>query len=1064
MSKYSEDTAVEQPAIDLFDQLGWETINAYEEVLATEEDEGTLGRETRDEVVLRPRLRSKLEEFNPEVPQKQIDEAIKQLTQNRSSMHEVRANKQIYDLMRDGVDLEYRDEDGQMIRKTLQVIDWRHPENNDHLLVSQLWVHGDYGNKRPDLVAFINGLPVILFELKKTGRSVKDAYQYNISDYKDTIPQLFWYNQVIILSNSADTKVGTITSPWEFYGEWKKISNEEEPGIVSLQTAIRGICEKERLSDLIEHFILFEDVRSNPKKLFARNHQYLGVNNAIEAVKAIEENKGKLGVFWHTQGSGKSFSMVFLTRKIMRELAGDWKFVIVTDRLDLDDQIYKNFASVGAVTEKEEDIRADSKEELKMLLGENHRYVFTLIHKFHSRDNEEFPVLSTDDDIIVITDEAHRTQYDKLAMNMRKALPNAAFLGFTGTPLIKGQDEKTREVFGDYVSVYDFKQSIEDGATVPLYYENRIPELQLTNEHLNEELEELLDEAMLNDKQEEKLEREFRQEYHLITRQDRLEAIAEDLVQHFLDRGYLGKGMMICIDRYTTVRMYDLVQKEWQRETRRVKRALSFSKTDMEKDRLLERLKFLQETDMAVVISKSQNEIKDFEEKGLDIRFHRKRLEKESLDEKFKDPEDDLRLVFVCAMWITGFDAPSLSTLYLDKPMKNHTLMQTIARANRVYGDKNNGLIVDYVGVFRNLQQALATYATGHEPDDPDAVNPVKDKSELVNQLQEAIAEAREFCEQQNVDLQKIIEAEGFEVSKYQEEFAKAIVEFEELEDRVDDAVDEVIINDQKKKKFITHANVVNRLYKAILPDPRAQEFLPVRSALKAIRDRIKILGPEENDDISDVKKQINQKLDESIVSEPYQIDGDSEIVDIGQVDFQKLKERFARKKHKRVELQKMKTRIENQIQKMVEQNRTRMDFKERFEEMIDRYNNYSINVEVQFEELFKLEKDLSEERKRSARENMDEEELALFDIVTQRDKIHLTQNERKKIKQGIVELIEKLKQEKLVMDWTKQQQRISDVKVTIKQELDQVLPKQYDRQLFAQTCNEVFDHVLQQY
>lgn len=1062
-SKYSEDIQVEQPAIDLFDQLGWETINAYEEVLATEEDDGTLGRETRDEVVLRPRLRSKLQEFNPDVPKEQIDEAIRQLSRDRSSTHWVRANKQIYELMRDGVDVEYRDENGLMIRKTLEVIDWQQPENNDHLLVSQLWVHGDYGNKRPDLVAFVNGLPVILFELKKTGRSVKDAYQYNLSDYKDTIPQLFWYNQVIILSNGADTKVGTITSPWEMYGEWKKISDEDEPGMVTLETAIRGICEKQRLSDLMEHFILFDDVKANPKKLLARNHQYLGVNNAIEAVKSIEENKGKLGVFWHTQGSGKSYSMVFLTRKVMRELAGDWKFVIVTDRLDLDDQIYKNFASVGAVTEPEDEIRADSKEQLQQLLQENHRYVFTLIHKFHSRDNEEFPVLSTDDDIIVITDEAHRTQYDKLAMNMRKALPNAAFLGFTGTPLIKGQDEKTREVFGDYVSVYDFKQSIEDGATVPLYYENRIPELQLTNEHLNEELEELLDEAMLNEEQEEKLEREFRQEYHLITRQDRLEAIAEDLVQHFLDRGYMGKGMMICIDRFTTVRMYDLVQEEWEKEKRRVKQELE-SVSGMEEDRLLERLHYMQETDMAVVISKSQNEIKEFEEEGLDIRPHRKRLEKGGLDEKFKDPDDKLRLVFVCAMWITGFDAPSLSTLYLDKPMKNHTLMQTIARANRVHGDKNNGLIVDYVGVFRNLQKALATYATGHEPDDPEATNPVKDKSELVNQLREAVAEAKEFCEQQDVDLDKIIQAEGFEASKYQKEFARAIVEYEELGDSVDDAVEEVIINDEKKKEFMKKANVVDRLYKAILPDPDAEEFLPVRSALKAIKDRIKIIGPEKNDDISEVKKEIEKKLDEGIASEPITIDGDNELIDIGQVDFDKLKKRFSKKKHKRVALEKMKTKIEQQVQEMVEQNRTRMDFKERYEEMIDKYNNYSVSVEMQLEELFNFVQDLNEEQERHVRENLSEEQLAVFDIVTQHEKIELTKKERDQIKEGITELIEKLKQEKLVMDWTKQQQRIADVKVTIEKELDSILPDKYDRQLFAQTCNEVFDHVYQSY
>lgn len=379
-SGYTEDHQIERPAIDLFGELGWETLNAYQEELATTESDGTLGRETRDEVVFKTILSQKLKEFNPDVPGEQIEEVIIQLTRDRSSMHPVRANKEIFDAIRDGVDVEFRGSDGKLRQETIRVIDWKQPENNHYLLVSQLWVSGDYGNKRPDLVGFINGLPVLLFELKKPARPVEEAFRSNINDYKDTIPQLFWYNQFIVLSNGSDTKVGTLSSPWEFYTEWKKISDEEEPGIVSLETAIRGICNINRLLDLMEHFLLFEDTVSKPKKLMARNHQYLGVNNAIDAVKRIEENKGKLGVFWHTQGSGKSYSMVLLTRKIMRSIPGDWKFVIVTDRLDLDEQIYKNFAGVGAVTEPESEVRADSKEQLKQLLSENHRYTFTLIH------------------------------------------------------------------------------------------------------------------------------------------------------------------------------------------------------------------------------------------------------------------------------------------------------------------------------------------------------------------------------------------------------------------------------------------------------------------------------------------------------------------------------------------------------------------------------------------------------------------------------------------------------------------------------------------------------------
>jgi len=1058
-SKYTEDKQVEQPAIDLFQQLNWEIANAYDELLGVE---GDLGRETTEEVVLTKVLGVKLVDFNSDVPEEQIEQAIKEITRDRSSVHPVKANQQVYELIRDGVDVEYRDDEGTLVQHTVKVIDWQNPENNDYLLVSQLWVSGEMHRRRPDLVGFINGIPMLLFELKKPTRRLYEAYHDNLSDYKDTIPQLFWYNQIIVLSNGSDTKVGSITAPWEHFNEWKKISDEEEPGLVSLETAIRGICEKERLMDLLEHYVLFKTSGGEPQKLLAKNHQYLGVNNAIQAVRHIENNKGKLGVFWHTQGSGKSFSMVFFTRKIMRALPGNWKFVIVTDRIDLDDQIYKNFASVGAVTEPEKTVRADSKEQLQQLLRENHRYVFTLIQKFHDRDNEEFPVLSEDDDIIVITDEAHRTQYDVLAMNMRKAMPNAAFIGFTGTPLIKGEDEKTREVFGDYVSVYDFKQSIEDGATVPLFYENRIPELQLTNENLNEELAEILDDANLSEKQEEKLEREFRQEYHLLTRNDRLGTIAEDLVDHFLNRGYMGKGLFIAVDRFTAIKMYDLVEKYWQKKLKEYKEELKTA-VGSRRNVLLEKVHFMNETDMAVMISQSQNEIRDFEAKGLDIKKHRLRIEKEPLDEMFKDNENPLRLVFVCAMWITGFDVPSLSTLYLDKPMKSHTLMQTIARANRVFEGKNNGLIVDYVGVFRNLQQALAIYATGKEEGEG-GESPVQDKEKLVGQLEEAIAEARQFCKEQGVDLEKIIQAKGFDQTKFQEEFAKAIVEYQELNESVNDAVEEVLINDEKKKEFNKHARVVTKLYKAILPDPAASKYLPVRSALKAIADKIKILEPFQPDDISEVEAKIEEKLDESIVSEGYTIDYDTELIDIGKIDFDKLKERFNKKKHKRIELEKIKTTLKERIEQMVEQNRTRMDFKERFEEMIEKYNNYSINVDLQLEELFDLAKDLSEEGERHVKENMNEEELAIFDIVTQREKIDLKPAERKKIKEGIHKLIEKLRQEKLVQDWKKQQRYIADVKVTIEQEFDNILPNVYDRRLFTSTVNEVFDHVYLRY
>jgi type I restriction enzyme R subunit len=501
---------------------------------------------------------------------------------------------------------------------------------------------------------------------------------YRRRAYRNEIPQLFIPNAFIMLSNGSQTRIGSISAGWEHFFEWKRINDEGETGVVSLETVLRGLCEKERFLDYVENFILFEEARGGLIKKVAKNHQFLGVNKSIAKVESLGEHQGRLGVFWHTQGSGKSLSMVFFTQKVLRTIAGKWTFVVVTDRNELDKQIYDTFNATGAVTGAE--VHAKNGKHLQELLSQDHRYVFTLIQKFRTERGESYPPLSDRRDIIVITDEAHRSQYDIFAMNMRQALPNAAFLGFTGTPLIAGEEERTREVFGDYVSIYDFSRSIDDGATVPLYYENRIPELQLTNENLNEDMEDLLDAAALDPEQERLLERQFAREYHLITREDRLETVADDLVKHFTGRGYRGKAMMVCVDKATAVRMYDKVQKHWGTYLTELRSARAAA-PEADRAPLEEKIAFMESTDMAVVVSQSQNEIEDSKAKGLDIVPHRKRMLQEDMEESFKDEDNPLRLVFVCAMWITGFDVPACSTIYLDKPMKSHTLMQTIARA-----------------------------------------------------------------------------------------------------------------------------------------------------------------------------------------------------------------------------------------------------------------------------------------------------------------------------------------------------------------------------------------------
>ncbi|MCK5173908.1 MAG: type I restriction endonuclease subunit R, partial [Planctomycetes bacterium] len=749
-----------------------------------------------------------------------------------------------------------------------------------------------------------------------------------------------------------------------------------------------------------------------------------------------------LGVFWHTQGSGKSVSMIFFAQKIFRKIPGNWTFVVITDRKELDGQIYKNFAGTGVITESL--AQATSSANLRQLLTEDHRYVFSLIHKFRTEIGEEHPKLSDRSDIIVIVDEAHRSQYDIMAMNMRTALPNAAFIAFTGTPLISGE-EKTKEVFGDYVSIYDFKQSIEDRATVPLYYENRIPELQLTNESLNEDMEQLLEEVELDENQEAKLEREFGREYHLITRDERLEAVAEDIVTHFTGRGFQGKAMVVCVDKATAVRMYDKVQEYWKKRLDKLRADYDSSPEDR-RTQLGDKLKYMEETDMAVVVSQSQNEIDHMRKKGLNIAPHRQRMVDEDLETKFKDPDDKFRIVFVCAMWMTGFDVPCCSTIYLDKPMRNHTLMQTIARANRVFKDKVNGLIVDYVGVFRDLEKALAVYGSGCDGTAEEGETPVKQKSELVEELKLTIEHINAFCSALEVDLDTIERADGFEKVKL-----------------LDDAVDAILASDDLKKRYISLANSAKRLYKAILPDPAASEMVSRCILIAVIAQKIKSLIYEETD-ISSVKQAIEELLDESIASHGYEITGSAEehIVNLGEIDFEALKKRFD-KGRKRTMAEKLKRTLAAKLKKLVQLNRTRMNYQEKFQKMIEDYNNGSINVEELFHRLMDFAQDLDEEEKRTIAEQLAEEELAVFDLLTKPDP-QLNGKEKGFVKKVARELLEKLKREKLVLDWRKRQQSRAMVRQAIEEILDEGLPKAYEPEIFNRKCEVLYQHVYDSY
>lgn len=1042
-SSYSEQVLIELPAIELLKELGWEHIDALHETLGPS---GTLGRDNQSDVILKTHLHNAFKRLNPNLPQEAFALTVEELNRDRSRMSPPAANREIYQLLRNGIKVSIRDPkgDGEKV-ETVRLVDWDNHANNEFLLVSQLWVIGEMYTRRADLVGFVNGIPLLFVELKAAHKQMQTAYTGNLTDYKGTIPQLFWFNAFIILSNGSEAKVGSITSEWGHFNDWKRINSEGEKGIISLETAIRGTCEPIRFLDILENFLLFMEVRGGIVKVVPKNHQYLGVENAMVALGEIKRRDGRLGVFWHTQGSGKSISMIYFSQKVLRKIPGNWTFVIITDRQELDEQIYKTFASSGVITEGH--CQAESSKDLRRLLTENHRFVFTLIHKFRTEDGSPHPVLSQRDDIIVITDEAHRSQYDTLALNMRNALPNASFLAFTGTPLIIGE-EKTREVFGEYVSIYNFKQSVDDGATVPLYYENRTPELQLKDEEVFKKgMDIILEDAELDEEQEKKLEREFSREYHLITRDDRLEKIAEDIVLHFTERGQRGKGMVVSIDKATAVKMYDKVKKYWNKEIEILKKQLELLKGP-ERDAVKDKISYMQETDMAVVISSSQNEVAEMKKKGVDIVPHRRRIVQEDLNTKFKDPDDKFRLVFVCAMWMTGFDVPSCSTIYLDKPMKNHTLMQTIARANRVFKDKVNGLIVDYVGVFRNLQKALAIYGSGSSGGMQPGEEPVRNKAELVTMLKTAIAQTVQFLKEVGVEVAPIIAAKGFERVRL-----------------LDEAVDAILLNDDSKKRFINFSNIVSRIYKAILPDPNANEFVPLCALFRAIQWKIESLQPEV--DVSEVMGKVEDLLDENVTAQGYVIrasltlDGKKKLIDISQIDFKALRKEFV-KERRRIEIEKLRGVINSALEKMVRLNKTRIDYLEKYQQMIDEYNRGAANIEEFFERLMKFAQELREEDKRGVSEGLSEEELAIFDLITKPD-IKLTKKEAAEVKKVAQELLDTLKRNKLVLDWRKTQSTRAAVRVAIEDKLDE-LPKLFIQDIYNQKCNAVYQHVYENY
>jgi type I restriction enzyme, R subunit len=1033
MSKdYSEDQLIEQPCMDIFQELAWETANVYEG--ETFGENGTLGRDSEADVILRTRFYKAIKELNPNLPEQAYDLAYEAINSDEASKKLVDINYEKYNFLKDGIPVNYKNAKGEIVRnKKIRVFDFEYPKNNNFIAVQQLWMEGkSKRKKRPDVVGFVNGLPLVFIELKGINVKLRAAYEKNLRDYKNTIPKIFHCNAFVILSNGVESKMGSITSKYEHFNDWKRISEEDE-GIVSLDTIIKGTCEKSRLLDLFENFILFDTSIGSVAKLVARNHQYIGVNKAIEHFQVTRqkakdgiisiEDAQKLGVFWHTQGSGKSYSMVFLCQKILRVLGGGYTFLLVTDRNELDKQIYGTFAGVGAV--KDKTARATSGAHLKELLKTDKRFLFSIIHKFNFDEK-----ITDRDNIIVISDEAHRTQGGSLAMNLRKALPNASFIGFTGTPLFK-DDELTRRIFGDYVSKYDFKRSIEDGATVPLYYENRGEKLQLDNPQINQEIREAIEQQDLDSNQEDKLKKLFAREYPILTSEKRLRAIAKDVVEHFNARGYKGKAMFVAMDKVTAVRMYNYITEAWETYLEAQLKETNKITDEQEKLNKQREWEWSKETELGVVVSHEQNEIEKFEAWGLDIEPHRFKMNTADLEKDFKDEDHPFRFAIVCAMWITGFDVKSLSTMYIDKPLKSHTLMQTIARANRVHKDKNNGLIVDYIETYKALLEALAIYGSSDSKGGSEETidSPVKPLEELVHELEEAVKVTEYFLKDKcKFSLSKIIEAQdNLHRIKYIQEGYNAICN-----------------TDETKAKFGVLARELFKKYKALMPDKSIYQFQAQRDAINALYTMIN--AKIEEADVTHIVKQVQDVVNKSIESlnlELEKIEGYGQKIDISSLDFKKIEEEFLKiKGNQNVAVQSLKDKVSKKLNRLLDQNPLRINFYERYQEIIHTYNmgkEYRSIKEI-FDELVVLLGDLSEEAKRAEREDLEEDELTVFDMLTNDKKI--SDKERAEVKEAAKELLERLKKKEFrVQHWAEKIQTASAVRKVIEDYLFEKLP-----------------------
>jgi type I restriction enzyme R subunit len=961
MNNLNENNLTEQSLIEWLQGQGYEYVYGPDINLGQPRAE----REDFRGVVLKDRLLGAIRRINPSLPAEQAEMVVKEIADYHHN-DPMLGNKEFYSWLTNGKKTSWR-ENGEEKTDLVKLVDFNNPDANEFLAVRQFTVQGIDATCRLDVVVFINGLPIGLFELKSAvhgGATIGEAYR-QVERYKKEIPKLFLYNQVIGLSDLINARHGTISSSWERYGTWKGITTPTDApkNTNQLEVLAKGLFDRTRLLDVLQNFFVFEADGDGEAITYTKKmclyHQYYGVNTTVEStLRAVAgEQDRKIGVFWHTQGSGKSLSMVFYVNKTknIEELKSP-AYLFLTDREDLDDQLSKLFARVGYkdVSHRAESI-LDLRDQIKQLDNGVSRLIFSTIQKFQDY-KEAFSYFSERDNIIVLADEAHRTQYSGLAGNVRKALPQASFLAVTGTPVAKEDGKNTQRVFGDIVSEYKLSEAVRDGATVDIIYEARLVPLGIAKEDLNVLFDELLGDIVVEERA--KIQKEWTVLEKVVGTQSRLEQIAKDIVHHFNQRPIEGKGMIVTMSRRIAVSLYQEIQKI----------------TDA--------------PECAVVIS-NNDEYRDV----IQRERHVKNLEK-----SFKNNKDPLRLVIVCDMWLTGFDVPSVHTMYFDKPLKNHGLMQAIARVNRVHKDKPAGLIVDYIGLAENLKKALSMY------DGKIDQNSIIQIDDIVQKIRELNAVIKGYFG--NLDFDSYKQKNGQALSLLLQEASERVIS------------NNSILSDERKMKYFGLVSLVSKLHASIMPDEKALTFSSDITFYQAIKEYIKKIGyipgtifPEESESA------IRNLLDQSMKAEGViNLFGDNQNTKQISIFDKKFEAEIKNVKFKNLAIDATRKLLETEIQSRSKNNKARYEtMLDLLKKVIERYENNIISSAEVIKQLLEIADEIKKLDEESQSLGLTPEEITFYDTLQ-------TDPDLKKsgidIKDFVKELTKRIRRD-LTIDWT---------------------------------------------